>query len=424
MSLSGTVTAGTFVSATYTGANMSLSGTVTAANLRATSTMIAATYTGANLSLSGTVTAANLRATNVVSTNITTNSLVVTNGSLSVGGTNASSMLTLSGTSSSLLGSPVVNSYVGDLFPASQILTYAHDNISLGMDVYWDGSWRTGTTNGFIIQKYQSLFRIYPAVGSAGGLTNLNNAALTINTAGNVGLGNNTNPTFTLDVNGNARFQSSSTGGITLGTTNGTGPTSIAILHSAGTLEFGIAQTSGSFSGNALVGDAVIRTGNKNLMLQAQASTASLYITSSGNIGIGNTAPSFLLQLSSDSAAKPSTNTWTVSSDMRLKTNITLANLDICYANIKNLPLKRYTWRDDVYTSEQVPDRSKLGWIAQDVESVLPKAVQQTDAYGYSDCRTLNSDQIIASLYGAVQKLINKVEALESQLANSNQTQQ
>jgi len=135
-----------------------------------------------------------------------------------------------------------------------------------------------------------------------------------------------------------------------------------------------------------------------------------MVIMHTGRVGIGNTDPAYQLQVSTDSAAKPSTNTWTVASDERLKTNIELADLDMCYNNIKSLPLKRYTWRDDVYTVEQVPDRSKLGWIAQDVESIFPKAVEQKDMYGYSDCRSLNSDQILAALYGAVQKLINKVE--------------
>ena len=44
---------------------------------------------------------------------------------------------------------------------------------------------------------------------------------------------------------------------------------------------------------------------------------------------------------------------------------------------VKNLPLKRFKWRDEVYSDEQVVDRRKIGWIAQDVESVFPKAVNQ-----------------------------------------------
>jgi len=136
-----------------------------------------------------------------------------------------------------------------------------------------------------------------------------------------------------------------------------------------------------------------------------------------GYLGIGTTAntttvvPTYKIQLTTDSAGKPSTNTWTISSDMRLKDNIQDADLDICYNNIKNLRLARYTWKDDVYTTDQVSDRSKLGWIADDVEKVFPKAVSKKQAHGYDDCRDLNSDQIMASVYGAAKKLLNNYEA-------------
>lgn len=136
-----------------------------------------------------------------------------------------------------------------------------------------------------------------------------------------------------------------------------------------------------------------------------------------GNIGLGTSTPSYSLHLNNDSAAKPSTNTWTVSSDERLKVNISMANLDTCYNNIKSIPLKRFTWRDDMFTNEEVPDRSKIGWIAQDVELVFPKAVEQKSMYGYDDCRTLNSDQLISSLYGTVQKLMTMVEELQSKVS-------
>jgi hypothetical protein len=101
-----------------------------------------------------------------------------------------------------------------------------------------------------------------------------------------------------------------------------------------------------------------------------------------------------------------------------------------------------------VYSTKQVKDRHSLGWIAQDVKSVFPKAVNSRE-FKYNkkyedtvipavfdengieiekertssklisediikDCLDLDSGQIIASLYGAVQKLIAKVEALEN----------
>jgi hypothetical protein len=102
-------------------------------------------------------------------------------------------------------------------------------------------------------------------------------------------------------------------------------------------------------------------------------------ITPSGNVGIGITGPSYQLQLSQDSAAKPSTNTWTVSSDRRLKANIQDADLQRCYEIVKSIPLRYYRWRDEVYSAEQVQDRGKLGWIADEVQAVFPKAVNRAE---------------------------------------------
>ena len=148
-------------------------------------------------------------------------------------------------------------------------------------------------------------------------------------------------------------------------------------------------------------------------------------ITSAGNLGIGTMAPTYQLQLATDSAAKPSTNTWTISSDERLKENIELANIDICFDVIKNLPLKRYKWKDEIYSHDQVQDRVKLGWIAQDVKNVFPKATvekdeifsptgKKEDEIEIKNCLSLNADQIYAALYGAVQKLIEKNENQET----------
>ena len=178
-------------------------------------------------------------------------------------------------------------------------------------------------------------------------------------------------------------------------------------------------------------------------------STTGMRITVAGNVGIGVASPSYQLQLSTDSAAKPATSAWTIASDERIKENIEEADLDICYNIVKNLPLKRYTWKENVYSLEQVKDRTKIGWIAQDVKEVFPKAVAshrltynqvyediitpELDNEGspildengvektkiekklvsedvIDDCLTLNSDQIYAALYGSVQKLVSIVE--------------
>lgn len=197
-------------------------------------------------------------------------------------------------------------------------------------------------------------------------------------------------------------------------------------------------------------------TGDCLLVEDVASDTSPFVVKADGKVGIGLTAPAYALEVATDSAAKPSTNTWTISSDERLKTNIVAANLDRCYEIVKTVPLKRYTWRDEVYSSEQVKDRSKLGWIAQDVEAAFPKAVNQkpfkfnqvyrlvetpeVDSAGnpilddngtqkvkvtkelvsediISDCRDLNADQLYAVMYGAIQKLMSKVESLEVEIS-------
>jgi hypothetical protein len=139
-----------------------------------------------------------------------------------------------------------------------------------------------------------------------------------------------------------------------------------------------------------------------------------LVINSSGNVGIGTTSPAYQLELSTDSAGKPSTSTWTVSSDERVKEDVEDADIDLCYDNVKNLKLKYFKWKDDFIDSHTIEDKHKLGWIAQEVETVLPKAVTtaKNETLVIDDFKSLNSDQIIACMYGAIQKLIEKVESM------------
>ena len=166
-----------------------------------------------------------------------------------------------------------------------------------------------------------------------------------------------------------------------------------------------IFTTNGSNTSTAIITSDIITSSSRSTI----KSQANEFICDNinGRIGLGTQTPSYQLHLSSDNAAKPSTSTWNVSSDERLKENVQDADLNLCYNNIKNLRLVKYKWKDDVYTSDQVSDRSKLGWIAQEVETVFPKAVEKHNIHGYEDCRTLNNDQIIASMYGCTKQLIN-----------------
>ena len=141
-------------------------------------------------------------------------------------------------------------------------------------------------------------------------------------------------------------------------------------------------------------------------------------ISKTSNVGIGLTNPGYQLQLSTDSAGKPSTSTWSITSDQRIKEDIVDANLDTCYENVKNLKLKYYKLRDDIIELDPMfKDSHKLGWIAQEVEKVLPKCVTTIpEQYGLTEVKNLNTDQIHVNLFGAVQKLIKDNENLKARI--------
>lgn len=136
-----------------------------------------------------------------------------------------------------------------------------------------------------------------------------------------------------------------------------------------------------------------------------------------GLVGIGMN-PSFQLQLSTADAYKSTGSSWSNPSDERIKDDIQLANLDTCYDVVKNIPLKRYGYKPNIFEDGQIRDTHRLGWIAQDIEKTFPKAVTQTNLFGLEDCRVIDVDQLYASMYGCIQKLINETETMRNEINN------
>lgn len=123
------------------------------------------------------------------------------------------------------------------------------------------------------------------------------------------------------------------------------------------------------------------------------------------SLGIGQAPSSYLLQLVSDSAAKPATATWAVSSDARSKHDVRELQ-GSGMAIIKGLRLVRYTYNGQLGTPAGVRG---VGVIAQELLGVLPEAV--IPAY---PAMAVNYHAIIMMALRAIQELSARVEALEA----------
>jgi len=177
--------------------------------------------------------------------------------------------------------------------------------------------------------------------------------AMRIDSSGNVGIG-------TASPNANLDIEDSSEAEVRIKDTGGTGY--VRIYHNGTT---GFIGTEGDVGFNLTTNGA-----------------PRLYILSNGNVGIGVSGPNHTLELGDADAYKTSGTTWGETSDERIKENIELADLDRCYEIVKNLPLKRFTYKDSAFSESQAKDRSVIGWIAQDVQSVFPKAVNENHFRG------------------------------------------
>ena len=146
-------------------------------------------------------------------------------------------------------------------------------------------------------------------------------------------------------------------------------------------------------------------------------------------------------------------HTQTISSlsDSRVKEEVELADIDRCLADVQRLPVSRYKYKD--FTGSHI-DKHVTGFMADDVEKVFPKSVFATDetfneldedgeqvyelrkdakgepvldddghpvldkkTFTLKDVKKIAINDAIPTLWGAVQALAKRVEALEAEIA-------
>jgi Chaperone of endosialidase/Secretion system C-terminal sorting domain len=115
---------------------------------------------------------------------------------------------------------------------------------------------------------------------------------------------------------------------------------------------------------------------------------------------------------------------WTAS-DSRLKSNI--ASMSGAMEMVKLLQPKSYEFRKDgVYASSSLPTGLQYGFLAQDLEKVLPSVVTEAPLYTHGKdgqennaeiIKAVNYNALIAVLTAAIKELEQRLAAVENQLA-------
>jgi len=213
-----------------------------------------------------------------------------------------------------------------------------------------------------------------------------NNDRMTIDNSGNVGIGT-TNPGSKLAVKGGAISQEDFADGdkfFLLGNTN-----AAKIRHNSGWLfsEYAGAVTAGGGGSN---------TGAFNwyTVNGSDAHVERMMLTNAGNLGIGTNNPAYKLELSADSAGKPTTNTWTITSDSRTKEDI--SDYTVGLNEIKQI--RPVTFAHNGRGGTKKGDQG-VGVLAQEIRTVFPGTVTEKEKIFEStdDVKGFDSTTVIIS---------------------------
>lgn len=145
-------------------------------------------------------------------------------------------------------------------------------------------------------------------------------------------------------------------------------------------------------------------------------------IDSNGNVGIGTLTPNSAYKLTITGSGLAMGGIWQ-NSDLKLKKNIN--DFSRAMDMILQLKPKTYFFKTDEYTSLNLPDRKQYGFVAQDLEKVIPEIVQTSKqavsmngngALKIEEIKSVNYTALIPLLTKAIQEQQQQIEKQQQQI--------
>ena len=214
-------------------------------------------------------------------------------------------------------------------------------------------------------------------------------------------------------IGGNVGIGTSAPGSLlTVGRADGTIPAEIALNPAATINEGGQISIRKSLTGSTLdwtIDQYGTTASNARLRIFAGGSeTSGIAILENGNVGIGNNAPTTKLYVNGDITANSIAGT----SDLRFKTNVRPISSPL--EKVKSLRGVYFNWDQKSFPDKNFSDKPELGFIAQEVEKVLPEVVFKDKTA--EEYRSVKYDKVVALLVEAIKEQQKQIDSLKSQV--------
>jgi hypothetical protein len=148
----------------------------------------------------------------------------------------------------------------------------------------------------------------------------------------------------------------------------------------------------------ALTGNTAMFQVNGGISIDDNSSYRNIYMSGSGHLYFYNGTNQGYLS---------SGGAWTDASDENLKKDITSLSYGI--DSLKNLKPRKFKMKSD--------DKEQIGFIAQEVESVIPEVVDTGETPDGTEQKGLAYGHLTAVLTKALQEAVAKIEVLETKVA-------